>query len=745
MSKWLRNILYSFPVQLVLLHIRNHLLLTAIWILLGTIISGTLAAKFGMKYLFWSPEYLGEVNFWSFFFLGVCFASFSMTWNLTTYILSAHNFPFLASLARPFTKFCINNFLFPLFFLLMIVYFHVRFQVQEEIFSWEDTFYNVLGFLFGLLSLVALLLSYFISTNKNVLSYTPQNLQEPPHLVGTVSPRRPVDIEKIRSEVVTWRVDTYLTESFRPRPVRSVSHYSLQTLMSVFKQNHTNALIVQLISLIILILLGVLIEKPSFRIPAAASLLLFLSIVVSLIGAVLYWFQYWSVTIFILLFLSVNFLTKQGFFNHKNLAYGLAYEAPRPAYNYDSLCAVFSKEKVELDKQNTISILENWKANVGKARPKMVFVCVSGGGFKAATWSMKVLQTIDSLTQGQLMKQTVLMSGASGGMMGMAYFRELYWQQQQGQAINIYDEQHIYDISKDLLNPIAFTIVTNDLFLPKGHFGQGTKKYPKDRGYIFEQQFNENTHQRLNKPIAAYQAAEERADLPLLFITPYIVNDARRLIISPHPVSYMTHTPLLNNYADYIDIDAVDFQTFFKHQEPDSLRFTSALRMNATFPYILPTVTLPTSPDIEIMDAGFRDNFGLKSAIRFSLVFKDWIKQHTSGVAFLVIRGIDKRGRAIEATDNDGIIQSLIDPLGIAGQFMLLQDYEHDTQLGFLNEVLGEDFFELAILTYRPSTRNEEASMTFHLTPKERIDILEAIHLEDNQKAIQRMHNLLTQ
>lgn len=111
-----KNIIFSFPIQLVLLHIKNHVLLTSIWVLLGALISGTLASMFGIKYLFWSPEYLGEVNFWSFFFLGLCFASFSMTWNLTTYMLSAHHFPFLASLKRPFTKFSINNFIIPTFF-----------------------------------------------------------------------------------------------------------------------------------------------------------------------------------------------------------------------------------------------------------------------------------------------------------------------------------------------------------------------------------------------------------------------------------------------------------------------------------------------------------------------------------------------------------------------------------------------------------------------------------------------------
>ncbi|NJK82977.1 MAG: hypothetical protein HC912_03320 [Saprospiraceae bacterium] len=115
-TSWLSKMYYAFAIQLVLLHLRNHVLLTCIWVLLGALITGSIANLFGAKYLFWSPEYLGEVNFWSFFFLGFCFASFSMTWNLSTYMLCAHHFPFLATLKRPFTKYCINNFIIPVFF-----------------------------------------------------------------------------------------------------------------------------------------------------------------------------------------------------------------------------------------------------------------------------------------------------------------------------------------------------------------------------------------------------------------------------------------------------------------------------------------------------------------------------------------------------------------------------------------------------------------------------------------------------
>ena len=52
----------------------------------------------------------------------------------------------------------------------------------------------------------------------------------------------------------------------------------------------------------------------------------------------------------------------------------------------------------------------------------------------------------------------------------------------------------------------------------------------------------------------------------------------------------------------------IDFQTLFEDQSGRELRFLSALRMSATFPYITPNTTLPTDPPIHIMDAGISDN-----------------------------------------------------------------------------------------------------------------------------------------
>lgn len=68
MRKWLTNTYYSFPVQLLVLHLRGNLVLIALWVFLVVLVSDGIGSKYGIKYLFLSPEYLGEVGFWSFSF-----------------------------------------------------------------------------------------------------------------------------------------------------------------------------------------------------------------------------------------------------------------------------------------------------------------------------------------------------------------------------------------------------------------------------------------------------------------------------------------------------------------------------------------------------------------------------------------------------------------------------------------------------------------------------------------------------
>lgn len=746
MRKRLEAVFYSFPVQLVILHIRSNQLLIALWLVVVLLISGAVGRKLGFSYLFLDPEYFGIVNFWSFFFVGFFFGGFLMSWNLTTYLLTAHYFPFLASLSRPFTKFCINNALIPIAFLVYYIGAIIYFQTYYETLTFEDIFYNCLGLLFGVFSLVLLNFVYFYFTNKDIFSYN-LRAQLPPDQAKSIAPgRRGIDLDVIKLDTERWRVETYLTEAFLPRMVRSVAHYDSRMLMNIFRQNHLNALVIQLLSMLLLMGLGQLIEYPVFRIPAAASLLIMGSVIMAIIGALIYWFDHWWVTVFIILMILVNYVTSFEVLSFNNKAYGLNYKVPPAKYTYEKLQNFCDSTQVQQDKAHTIAILENWLKKAKKHpghKPKMVFLCVSGGGMRSATWTVKVLQTADSLLNGRLMDQITLISGASGGMIGAAYMRELMLRQKQGEPVNFYDSIHVQRVSRDVLNSVAFTIVSNDMFLPWAKFESGGHTYRKDRGYIFEKQLNENTAGLLNKPIGDYYIPEAKALIPMVYVSPMIVNDARRLIISPQGVSFMMTPPIGVTRPHTVEVDAVDFGWLFKKQDADSLRFLTALRMNATYPYVLPNIYLPSEPGIEVMDAGLRDNYGILAVTRFMQVFKDWILENTSGVVILQIASSEKI-EDIPPSDRQGIVNALVNPIGIAGQVIVIQEYEQDTSLGFIYDMLGKDMFQIIRFIYRPSQKNRlAASISFHLTKGERENVLDAIRNPDNQSSLRQLMQVL--
>ena len=127
---------YTFPIQLVILHLRSNLFLLFLWVITLLLALGEVGLKKGWMYLFLTPEYFGEVGFWSFALMGMTFAGFMVTWNITTYILHSPQFPFLASLQRPFTKFFLNNGLIPLGFILIFLWKLVDFQWYYE--CWDS-------------------------------------------------------------------------------------------------------------------------------------------------------------------------------------------------------------------------------------------------------------------------------------------------------------------------------------------------------------------------------------------------------------------------------------------------------------------------------------------------------------------------------------------------------------------------------------------------------------------------------
>ena len=185
-----------------------------------------------------------------------------------------------------------------------------------------------------------------------------------------------------------------------------------------------------------------------------------------------------------MLIVVLNFLYRNDVIDPSNKAYGLDYSKKfeRARYDRDNIRSLANTAHVRADSLNMIEVLENWKRKQGSSKPMLYMVSVSGGGTRSASFTLNVLQQLDSISGGKMMKNTFLISGASGGMLGAAYFRALYMERQNGRDIQLSDKQYVDDISRDLLNPTLTSFVARDLASPAQKFKVGNYSYLKDRG-----------------------------------------------------------------------------------------------------------------------------------------------------------------------------------------------------------------------------------------------------------------------
>jgi hypothetical protein len=536
------------------------------------------------------------------------------------------------------------------------------------------------------------------------------------------------------------KVEWYFETPRKLKPVRDVSHYTRNFIDSIFKRHHFAAILSVFFAFLFLILVGFFLEKPLFQIPAAASITIFFAIFIGVAGAFTYFLQGWSIIYLVLLAVLLNVFYKLEWIDPRNKAFGLDYtnKTERPAYSRDGLIKLASPQNVDADKKNMIEVLNRWKAKQKNSKPMLTVISVSGGGHRSATFTLSILQHLDSVTNGEIMKNAFLITGASGGMIGASYFRELYSRKQKGENIRLQDPKYIDDISGDLLNPLFSSLIA-----PAQKFKVGEYSYVKDRGFAFEEKLNDNTRGFFDKQVKDYRADETAANIPLIFFSSVITRDAKKMLISTQPIRFMMQRHEDAARLPLTDPDAVDFCSFFAKQNPDNLRVLTALRMNATFPVVLPNVWLPSDPVIDVMDAGLRDNFGVETALRFIENFDEWIKENTSGVLMIQIRDRDAGGWE-QPYISDDLSDHLTRP------FFLLQhnwykmmEYDQNNQLSYYAENKQHSIYKINF-QYASAHEEGKAALNFHLTQREKNDILSSVNSSFNRKSFERYKQLLS-
>jgi hypothetical protein len=738
MKKYLVGIWFSLPVQLCLLHFRKYQVLLLFWYILFATVTGNFMATFGASSLYLAPEYLDAVTPISTAIVGFAIGVFIMGWNITTFILHSKNLKFLATTAQPFLKYCINNAIIPLLFLLVYAYSAIAYASKKEFLPSTEILLLVGGFIAGVVLSIAIAFLYFFGADKTIYYTMSANIktanQRYDHLPAS---------KKLPKEQKELRVDWFLTAKFQLRKPREVRHYSQDFLDSIFKRHHFAAVLAILLAFLFLILVGTISDTRLFQLPAAASITILFTILIAVVAGITLFLSSWSIPVVVLMYLLLNWLYQEEILDPRNKAYGLNYQnkTERPSYNKDFIKAMSADSNIAKDKAIMMGILEKWKAKQGQSKPVLYLINTSGGGTRSASFTMSTMQELDSLYAGNLMKETFLINGASGGLLGAAYFRELYLQKTLGKPINLQDKKWLDNISKDLLNPLFSSFVARDIMGPVQKFEVNGHAYAKDRGYAFEQKLNQNTEGILDKSIQDYQSPEVSASIPTLFFNSVISRDGRKMIISTNPVRYLMKAVVDSTRITPSDPDAVDFQSMFVQQDAGQIQLLSALRMNATFPYVLPNVWLPTNPIIDVMDAGLRDNFGQETAMRFLDHFQDWIKANTSAVVLIQIRD-----RSLSDWDKPYESKSFLDLLTkpfllLQNNWYKLQDYYQYDQLAYLQKIFGNQFHRVCF-QYVPEKKEAAAALSFHLTSLEKRDIQQALKNPSNQLELQKLESI---
>lgn len=712
-------------------------MLLIFWLILVATITGNFASHFGASSLFLAPEYLGEINFLSMLLLGSSVAIFVMAWNITTFIIHSHRIPFLGATKQSFLKYCINNCIIPLVFLTFYTAISIHFQWVNEHTEVSRILVLHLGFYLGFIIVILVSFLYFFRVDRDLFKLVLAKITNP-SLIREIVPYDSLDLE---FDLV--RADTFLSETLKVEKISELGSYHPRLLATVLRRHHRNAVTATIFALSLLLILGAFMEDPRLRIPAASGFLILFSVFMGIVGAVKYFLKTWELVGWLVIGLILSLLVKYKIFDLRSIAYGLDYSSEdnkRPVYNYDNLKVLFTPEKYGRDKEEGRVRLDNWlskqKDSTG-GKPPFIVLTVSGGGSRSAYWSFRCMQYLDSISGGRLFSNSVLITGASGGMIGAAYWRSIHSTHREGRIDNPYDPKFQENIGKNLLNAIIFSYVSVDLISPFNKISIAGYSYTKDRGYAMEQELIRNTEGILDKKLSDYQLAEANGSIPQLIINGTIVNDGRRLLMSAQPVTYLTQPAYSLRDSFQPPIDAVDFASFFSKQNPYNLRLTTALRMNATFPYVLPVVKLPSVPQMNIMDAGLRDNFGLEVGSRFLYVYKEWIAQHAGNVIFIEIRDT-RESEVFPPSEQSSLGTMIADPLFvIQNKWQPFQSYHHS----YIKDMMPQVNF--LSFSYIPSEANKTAALNFHITQKEKRDISGSIFHPQNQAAAQQFLKLL--
>jgi len=239
-----------------------------------------------------------------------------------------------------------------------------------------------------------------------------------------------------------------------------------------------------------------------------------------------------------------------------------------------------------------------WTTLEAKQTENLFFIASHGGGLKANVRTLNVLNTLQRETQGRLLDQTVALSGASGGSLGLALYTGLYREK----ALDFNTIQTKIDsISRDNYTSIdlsfTFGIDTYRKFWPLNQ-----RFSLKDRPYYAMRKYQNHVEDQKNILLSSVsfrdywkEAYQKTGYYPSLIMNTAGTKGSRGILWSVKPNDFEAIFPFSENLA-----------TLGNNK---TLSFYQAVSTTNRFPIFSPAAKIPGFG--HYIDAGAIDNSGL--------------------------------------------------------------------------------------------------------------------------------------
>jgi hypothetical protein len=366
----------------------------------------------------------------------------------------------------------------------------------------------------------------------------------------------------------------------------------------------------------------------------------------------------------------------------------------------------------------------------GNKRP-LAIVCASGGGIRAAAWTVAVLEQLERRFGERDVAfpyQVRLVTGASGGMVGAGYYVSTLERPKEGgvqRTAELTPERMLANVSQDSLSALVYRLVYGDL--PKLLV---PTPIVRDRGLVLEETWQANLDGALDQTFARLREGEKAGWRPSLIFPPMLVEDGRRLLISNLDLAAVTINEgnELKNTAAVYSREALEFFRLFP-DAANTFRVSTATRMSASFPYFSPAGVLPTWPRRRVVDAGYFDNYGITVAAAWLFRYRDWVRDNASRVVLIQIRdSVSQAARTRpEVRDRSSILGRGLEwatspPEGLLTAREWSMSFRNDELLRVLTDhfdrTVGELYFTTVAFEF-----GGDASLSWYLTQEEQASI----------------------